>query len=1253
MSYHRRYKLKDHRFGLLALTLREKAGLTQTEVARVLGVSERTIGHWEGGTAYPAAANLKELIKLYLYKRAFAENQEIDEAKVFWEQAAESASRRKALFDEAWFADLLRQQGYTIAQKSQNEYEPAVSYTPSLHRIDLGDAIDVATFYGREQELLTLNKWVYHERCRVVVLLGMGGIGKTTLSVRFAQEMTPHFDFVFWRSLRNAPPLPELLSDCILMLSEQQYASSFDSIEKSIALLIELLRKQRCLLVLDNIETLLQSENLEGRYREGYEDYGKLILRIAETVHQSCLLLTSREMLGELMPLVGTHSYVRRLKLLGLGQVESQEMLSDKEIFGEQADWEHLVQHYSGNPLALKIASATVRDLFGGDIAAFLREGSMILHTLQQLLGHQFERLTLLEQDLMYWLAIERDPISLEELSADLSSATPRREVLSALMSLLRRCLIERGEQSATFTLQPIVMEYVSEHLVEQMCQEIIHKRLALFMTHAIMKARSKDYIRDSQVRMLMQPIRERLLTHFEYEQSLEQHLYLLVSLLREKPYVTHRYSGGNLINVFRYLKGHLRKADFSSLAIRQAYLQGIEAQDANFTGAEITESLFTESVESMVSMVLSPDGRYLAVGSFSGQIRLWHVADNRSVATFKGHSRMAWALAFSSDSTLLASGGYDGSVKLWKVEGEERRQEHNEHCLRTLHGHEKWIRSLAFSPDDRLLVTGGDDETVRVWDVQEGTCLKVLRGHTAVIWSIAFSPDGKLVASGGDDETMRVWDVEEGTCLKVLRGHTGMIMAVAFHPVGHLLASGAEDGLINIWDVGSGNCLTTLRLLTSKAASIAFDAEGTILASGSFDGTVEVWRIMGEGSLLSPPYRLRTLAGHPIWVSKVAFGPHGLLASSSYGGQVKLWDVKAGRGLGTFQGYSRVICAVSFSPDGSLLVQGDDQGLLRIWNVSSGECLKTFQGHAGRIWSVTFSPDGKTFVTGGDDNIVKLWEVGREAEKEGENCLKTFHGHTTMVWSTAISPDGGMLASGGFERTVKLWQVDVEDSPAVLQGHNNFVWSVAFSPDGKILASGNNDGEVRLWQVDSGRCLVTLQNGNNPIGALAFSRDGKTLLSGGDDETVTRWNVANEEDEREPGRKILQSHGFANWAKAMAFSPDGTMVATGSDNHTVRVWYLEEESGIPRLKVLSRRGGQVWSVAFSPDNRLLASGDDDGTLALWDVETGACHQVLRSERPYERMNITGIKGIPEAQKASLKALGAIEETALQKIGDN
>jgi len=1245
MSYHHRYKLKDDRFGLMALTLREKAGLTQTNVAIQLGVSERTIRHWEGGTAFPATAHLKQLIELYLHHGAFVSGHERDEAKAFWEQSAQSASHHKPLFEETWF-DLLLKQLHARTHDGEPAQTPALSPPPLLLRgADWGEATDVTSFYGRELELATLEQWALSDRCRLVALLGMGGIGKTTLSIKFAQQVAPYFGFVFWRSLHNAPPFEEMLADCIQTLSEQQDTSLPQSQERNIALLIELLQKQRCLLVLDNVETLLQAGSFESRYREGYEGYRLLIQRVAETPHQSCLLLTGREMLGELEPLEGRQSPVRALKLFGLGRAESQQLLKDKDLFGAQEDWDVFVRHYAGNPLALKLAAATVREVFGGNIAAFLHEGPVILHTVWQLLDYQFERLSPLERDLMYWLAIERDPVPLEELSRDFMGAVPRREALAALQSLRWRCLVERAEQGAIFTLQEVVLEYVSERLVEQVCDEIIRGSPTLLLTHALMKAQSKDYIRDSQVRLLMQPVLSGLVTHFGDEQELERQLMRLVQLLREKPYAAQGYAGGNMVNLLACLRGHIREADFSHLLIRQAYLQGIEAQDASLVESDISDSLFMEPIESIASMVLSPDGNYLAVGSFSGQLRVWNVADGKPLMTIRGHSRMAWALAFSPDSRILASGGYDRSVKLWAVGGEDSGR-----CLRILQGHDQWVRAVAFSPDGTLLATSGMDETIRLWDVREGTCLRILHGHIGPVWAVAFSPDGTLLVTSGDDETVRLWDVREGTCLRILHGHTGEIMAVAFHPKGELFASGGEDGRINVWDVRSGRCLETLQLRNTRAMSIAFNPEGTMLASGSYDGTVEVWQIGGESS----PQRLRTLQGHSTWVSSVAFGPGGLLASASYGGKVKLWEVESGKCLRTLQGYSSVVRSVTFNPDGSLLVHGDDNGMLRVWEVGregggkegSGRCLRAFQGHAGPIWSVICSPDGKIVASGGDDQSIKLWEVGREGGgQEGSGrCLKTFLGHTAVIWSVAFSPDGSLLASGSHDRTVKLWGIGREEGEACLKtlhGHATMVWSLAFSPDGSLLASGDNDGTIIVWDTQTGTSLHALRSGTSPVGALVFSTDGTTLLSSSNDEGVTLWEVSS-------GRclKTLPGRGLISWFRAMAFSRDGKLLATGNNDQSVTLWHVEETSSTPTFRTFSRDsrdGGQVWSVAFSFDGSLLASGDDDGTIIVWETQTGTSLQTLRSERPYERMNIRGVKGMTEAQKASLKALGAIE----------
>src|SRR5436853_2129571 len=112
MQYHPRYKTNNDPFGLLVLTLRKKAGLTQVEMAKLVGVTEKAVRNWEGGSVFPSESNLKKLIEIYLCRGVFTPGQEREEAKPLWERACQSASRRKAIFDETWFTVLLAQQQY-------------------------------------------------------------------------------------------------------------------------------------------------------------------------------------------------------------------------------------------------------------------------------------------------------------------------------------------------------------------------------------------------------------------------------------------------------------------------------------------------------------------------------------------------------------------------------------------------------------------------------------------------------------------------------------------------------------------------------------------------------------------------------------------------------------------------------------------------------------------------------------------------------------------------------------------------------------------------------------------------------------------------------------------------------------------------------------------------------------------------------------------------------------------------------------
>ena len=152
-------------------------------------------------------------------------------------------------------------------------------------RQDWGEAVCVSDFYGRTSELERLEEWLLRDRCRLVTILGMGGVGKTALSLKLAQQVQDRFDCVVWRSLRDGPPIKELLANIVQFLSEEQVTEADlpESIGGRISCLIDCLRSGRCLLVLDNLESLLCSNDRAGFCREGYKGYGELFRRIGET----------------------------------------------------------------------------------------------------------------------------------------------------------------------------------------------------------------------------------------------------------------------------------------------------------------------------------------------------------------------------------------------------------------------------------------------------------------------------------------------------------------------------------------------------------------------------------------------------------------------------------------------------------------------------------------------------------------------------------------------------------------------------------------------------------------------------------------------------------------------------------------------------------------------------------------------------------------------------------------------------------
>ncbi|MBV8882417.1 MAG: NACHT domain-containing protein [Chroococcidiopsidaceae cyanobacterium CP_BM_RX_35] len=348
-----------------------------------------------------------------------------------------------------------------LLQESVTETTSSVRLNGSKHQ-SWGEAIDVSFFCGRTVELAKLTQWSIHERCRLILLLGMGGIGKTTLTVRCAKQIQEDFEYVVWKSLRNAPSVLSLLTEIILFLSDGlQEVEPLETTDQQISCLIKLLRSKRCLLILDNAESILQSGQRGGHYRNDYEGYGQLLRRVGDECHQSCIILTSREKPVGLTAREGKALPVRSLQLTGLSHSEAQKILEVKGITSTEFESGQLVQCYAGNPLALKISATTIESLYDGNVSKFLQQGTIVFGDIWELLDQQFNRLSDLEKQVMYRMAANPNCITLQELQESILPKVSNRELIEALESLQQRSLIER--QQTLFIQHPIIREYIAE----------------------------------------------------------------------------------------------------------------------------------------------------------------------------------------------------------------------------------------------------------------------------------------------------------------------------------------------------------------------------------------------------------------------------------------------------------------------------------------------------------------------------------------------------------------------------------------------------------------------------------------------------------------------------------------------------------------------------------------------------------------------------------------------------------------------
>jgi WD40 repeat protein len=296
------------------------------------------------------------------------------------------------------------------------------------------------------------------------------------------------------------------------------------------------------------------------------------------------------------------------------------------------------------------------------------------------------------------------------------------------------------------------------------------------------------------------------------------------------------------------------------------------------------------------------------------------------------------------------------------------------------------------------------------------------------------------------------------------------------------------------------------------------------------------------------------TLAKQNRWVTSAVFMNGGSKLATGGGesllyrsGDVKIWDVKSGTQLASFEGQPTIVWSIAASPDGKALITTGYDGKIIVWNVAEKKPAQTIE-KKGWIRRAALSPDGTNFAAAMEDGSVVLFET------EGPKETKTFKAHEAAVYDVAFSPDGATLATCSTDKTAKLWdwKAEMPAEKAKLEGHSDAVWAVAWSKDGS-LATGGADRKIKLWSSE-GKEEATLEGHKDWISDVAFSPDGNTLASSSHDRTARLWDVKEKKE-----TASLGPHTGTCWC--VAFSPDASLLAVGTHNSGVRLWNLANKT--------------------------------------------------------------------------------------------
>ena len=362
---------------------------------------------------------------------------------------------------------------------------------------------------------------------------------------------------------------------------------------------------------------------------------------------------------------------------------------------------------------------------------------------------------------------------------------------------------------------------------------------------------------------------------------------------------------------------------------------------------------------------------------------------------------------------------------------------------------------------------------------------------------------------------------------------------------------------------------------------SVAINNKGTKVISGSADTTVKLWNVRNGECIF-------TFEGHEDYITGVAFCKDGRkIASASEDGTLKVWDIEDRECMLTCLNEERKkFTCIAFSNDCTKLVSGSEDNHVKIWDTNKTDCISVLSGHLDFVRSAVFNHDDTLIVSGAEDKSMKLWNVATS------ECIFTFDGDGE-IHSVSFSNDGTRIVSGVGD-SINIWDTTSKECTCTLEGHRKQITAVAFSFDGSKVLSASFDKKIKMWDVNTGECISTFKGHHKPVTAIAVTNNSTNkTVSVSDDGRIKIWDV-------EMGEELQRSKlCHKDSVMRMCLNSDNTILTTGSRDCDIRVWNTATGECI---QILTKHNDWVRAIKFSKDGTKMASASNE--IIIWDTKT-------------------------------------------------